>query len=291
LDIVAERYCPVIKKYDLCYRWSIMQVEYATDVVFKKQADLKELYGSIVRTAIHSVKPENIASFLGQKLHGNYQGEMGNRFNTRILGTRIKHQMGAISLKMYDKFGLILRIETTTNDVSQFKCFRKVQQRNGHSVVKNASMKKNIYSLFPLMNILKASDRRYLEFISTFNDPSHGVKRLQKISKTVSIDNRSYKGINFYSDDDQSLLKILARGEFNAKGLQNCSLRQYLPGKSSGAVSRILKRLKAHGLLKKVPKTYKDYLTRLGKAVIVTGLMIREMFVVPELARLGTACL
>nr|CBX27725.1 hypothetical protein N47_C17830 [uncultured Desulfobacterium sp.] len=290
MDVFAEQYCPVIKNYDLRYRWSIMQAEYATDIVFKKQADLKELYESIVRTAIHSVKPENIASFLGQKLHGNYQGEMGNRFNTRILGTRIKHQMGAVSLKMYDKFGLILRIETTTNDVSQFKHFRKVQQRDGHSVVKNASMKKNIYSLFPLMNLLKASNRRYLEFISTFDDPSHGVKQLRKISKTVTADNRSYKGINFYSDDDQVLLKILARGEFNSNGLQNRSLRQYLPGKGSGAVSRILKRLKAHGLLKKVPKTYKYYLTKLGKAVIVTGLMIREMFVIPELARLRTAC-
>jgi len=289
LDIVAERYCPVIKRYDLKHRWSIMQVEYATDVVFKKQADLKDLYNSLVRTAIHSVKPENIASFLGQKLNGNYKGEMGNRFNTRILGTRIKHQMGAVSLKMYDKFGLILRIETTTNNVSQFKHFRKVQQKNGASVLKNAPMKKNIYSLFPLMNLLKASNRRYLEFISTFDDPSSGVKQLRKISKTVTSNNRSYKGFNFYNDDDQMLLEILARGEFNAKGLQNRSLRRYLPGKSSGAVSRILKRLKTHGLVKKVPKTYKYYLTRLGKAAIITGLMIREMFVIPEMARLRTS--
>jgi hypothetical protein len=95
-----------------------MQAEYATDIVFKKQADLGPLYETLVRTAVHSVKPENIASFLGQKLHWNYQGEMGNNFNTRILGTRIKHQMGEVSIKMYDKFGIMLRIETTTNDVS-----------------------------------------------------------------------------------------------------------------------------------------------------------------------------
>jgi len=86
------------------------------------------------------------------------------------------------------------------------------------------------------------------------------------------------------------LLEILVRGEFNFNSLQNRSLRQYLPGKSSSAVSRILKRLKAHGLLKKVPKTYKYYLTRLDKTVIVTGLMIREMFVIPKLARLRIAC-
>ncbi len=92
----------------LSYHWSIMQVEYATDIVFKKQADLRCLYEPLIRIAIHSVKPENIATFLGQKLHLNYQGEIGNNFNTRILGTRIKHQMGAVSIKMYDKFGIML---------------------------------------------------------------------------------------------------------------------------------------------------------------------------------------
>jgi hypothetical protein len=136
LDIFAKRYCPVIEKYGLSYRWSIMQAEYAMDIVFRKQADLKPLYDNLVHTAIHSVKPENIATFLGKKLHMNYQGEVGNNFNTRILGTRIKHQMGATSIKMYDKFGIVLRIETSTNDVSEFQHFREVQQRDGDTVKK-----------------------------------------------------------------------------------------------------------------------------------------------------------
>ena len=53
-----------------------------------------------------------MATFLDRKLHGNYQGEIGNRFNIRIEGTRIKHTLGAVSLKLYDKFGLMLRIKT-----------------------------------------------------------------------------------------------------------------------------------------------------------------------------------
>ncbi|AJY75602.1 hypothetical protein [Paenibacillus beijingensis] len=101
-----------------------------------------------MHTAIHSVKPENIATFLGQKLHGNYEGEICIRFNKRILGTRIKHQMGAVSIKMYDKSGNVLRIETMVNDVSQFKHSREVQQRDGTVTQKVAPMKKNIYSLF-----------------------------------------------------------------------------------------------------------------------------------------------
>lgn len=128
-----------------------MQAEYATDIIFKKQSDLQLIYEPLIRTAIHSVKPENIASFLGQKLHGNYQGEMGNNFNTRILGTRIKNQMGSISIKMYDKFGLVLRIETTTNDVSEFKIYREVQQRDGSTTEKLAKMKKIFTAFFFLL--------------------------------------------------------------------------------------------------------------------------------------------
>lgn len=67
------------------------QCEYATDVVFRRQAGLPAIYGNLTRTAIHTVKPDNIATFLGKKLTGNYQNEMGNRFNIGIEGTRIKH--------------------------------------------------------------------------------------------------------------------------------------------------------------------------------------------------------
>ena len=86
------------------------QCEYATDIVFGKQADLQAIYENLARTAIHTVKPDNIATFLGRKLSTQYEGEMGNRFNIRIEGTRIKHTRGPVSIKLYDKFGLLLRI-------------------------------------------------------------------------------------------------------------------------------------------------------------------------------------
>jgi hypothetical protein len=89
LDGFARKYCPVFLEYGLTFRWSTMQVEYATDLDFKRQSDLRLLYDQIVRTAIHSVKAENIATFLGRKFHGNYQDDLGNNFNTRIQGTRI----------------------------------------------------------------------------------------------------------------------------------------------------------------------------------------------------------
>ena len=129
LDEFAKRFCPIFRHFRVRYHWSVDQCEYATDIVFRRQQDLQAIYGNLTRTAIHTVKPDNIATFLGRKLTGNYQDEMGNRLNIRIEGTRIKHTMGPVSIKLYDKFGLILRIETTVNEVSFFKHYRQVEHR------------------------------------------------------------------------------------------------------------------------------------------------------------------
>jgi len=126
-----------------------------------------------------------VATFLGRKLSPLYKGEIGNRFNTCIEGTRIKHTMGPVSLKMYDKFGLILRIETTVNDVSFFPHYRTVEQRDGRTVTHWARMTKSIYSLPALREALQAAKRRYLEFLSTLDDPRPGIDRLRRVSEPV----------------------------------------------------------------------------------------------------------
>ncbi len=147
LDRFAKRYCPVVQQFGVGYHWTLMQVEHATDIVFRRQCDLAPLYEAITRTAVHVVKAEHVATFLGRKLTGNYRNELGNDFSTRIEGTRIRHHMGPAAIKMYDKFGLVLRIETTANNVSFFKHHRKVEQRDGTTVYKLAPLKKSIYSL------------------------------------------------------------------------------------------------------------------------------------------------
>lgn len=284
LDQYSRMFCPVHDDFHETYHWSIMQVEYATDIVFHKQADLQAIYDELIRTAIHTVKPDNIATFLGRKMHGNYEGEMGNNYQVRIEGTRIKHSMGKASIKMYDKYQIILRIETTVNDVSFFKHYRTVEQRDGNNVTKMATMKKNIYSLAPLQEHLKASNRRYLEFISTFQTHETGYRTLDQTTKPVKENGRSYRGFNFFDKQDLRVMLIIARGEFNIAGLKSKNLKMHLPNMKSSQISRLLKRLRLHGLVKRVVKTYKYYLTKTGKLVIATALKLQEHVLVPSLS-------
>ena len=179
LDGYALAYCPVVKTLQMSYNWSIMQAEYATDIVFRSQTTLQRFYPHLVETLIQAVKPADIATFLGHKLHGNYQDEMGNRFNQRWLGTRIKHTMGPVSIKLYDKFNIVLRIETTVNDVAFFDHYRQVQHRDGTTSSHYAPMKKTIYSLPPLAETLRAVHQRYLKFISEIDTPAGGADNLR----------------------------------------------------------------------------------------------------------------
>ena len=87
------------------------------------------------------MKAEQVATFLGKKITPQLAQEIGSRFQTRIQGTCIKHRLGQAQVKMYDKVGLVLRIETTVNNVSFFKHHRKVEHRQGRSTRQLAPLK------------------------------------------------------------------------------------------------------------------------------------------------------
>jgi hypothetical protein len=93
--------------------------------------------------------------------------------------------MGPASIKMYDKFGLMIRIETTTYDVSFLRHYRQVEHRSGGSEMKCTTMKKTIYSLPALFELTAAATHRYLKFLSTLDDPTSGAKALEKLSAPV----------------------------------------------------------------------------------------------------------
>ena len=209
---------------------------------------------------------------------------MGNDFHTRIEGTRLKHHMGPVSIKLYDKQGLVLRIETTVNDVSFFRHHRTLEHRDRTSEAKLAPMQKTIYSLPPLRDLLLAANRRYLAFLSDLTDPSAGIAQVERLGEPVRQEERSYRGFNLFSSGDLELFIALVRGEWQITGFRNSSLRRILSDPSGPQVSRLLKRLHLHGLIKKIGRTYKYYLTETGRHVALTALKLRHLVVIPSMA-------
>src|SRR3974377_367856 len=124
-----------------------MQVKYPPDLVFRSTTILGPLYEQLVRQSVLSAKAAQVARFLGRPITPLLAQEIGSQFSTRIEGTCIKHRFGKCSIKMYDKHGIVLRIETTANDVSFFKHPRKGEHRRGPPTREVAPVKKTITSL------------------------------------------------------------------------------------------------------------------------------------------------
>jgi hypothetical protein len=152
-----------------------------------------------------------------------------------------------------------------------------------------APVRQTIYSLNPdLRQIFAGSNHRYLAFLSALDIPIAGIKALNKIAAPVRDHDRPYRGFNLFYGADQLLLETLCRGEFAIAGFRNKDLRSRIPGATTPQVSRSLKRLRLHGLVKQVAGTFKYYLTDLGRRTVIAALTLKQMTLVPTLAAAAT---
>jgi len=283
LDRYATLCCPVSEVFGQSYHWSLMQVEYATDLAFRSTVTLGPLYEQLVRQSVLNVKAEQIATFLGRQIAPLLAQEVGSQFSTRIEGTCIKHRFGKCSIKMYDKHGVVLRIETTTNNVSFFKHHRKVEHRKGPATRELAPVKKSIYSLIDLREILLGCNRRYIAHLSALDDFSAGVRALDRVTKPREVDGRTVKGINFFEPGDSALLHALQNPRVNIAGIRRGELLPDLGMFSPTRLSRQLRRLLDIGVIKRVTGTYRYYLTKAGRAAAAAAGRLTEVIIVPAM--------
>jgi hypothetical protein len=279
---LAARFCPVVEKFPRGYRWSVMQVEYAFDLVFKRRELLATLYEQLSRHAVLAVRVPDMARFWGKRY--SPEAEATSDFKTMVEGTRVRHTLGRQSLKMYDKGGRVLRIEATSNDITFFRHYRKVVSRDGTQEYKMAPLKKSIYSLSDVVELLSAATGRYLDFIGTLEDDTPQRHNLDQITRTVrDREERTWRGFNLFLKEDQRVLLALLRGEFAIHGVSNQRLRELLSDKTSAQVNRILRRLRKHGLLKKIAHSYRYYLSNIGRRLLTAACKLFEYVIIPKL--------
>ena len=133
------------------------------------------------------------------------------------------------------------------------------------------------------IEILEACARS-LAFLAALEDRSGGSGKLQHLTEPARDEQpRSYRGFDFFAGGDWSVLRAVLRGEYQIRGLSNRRLQRVLLGKNGGQISRVLKRLRLHGLVKKIGHTYKYYVTSLGQRARVAALKRKEPLILPTL--------
>jgi hypothetical protein len=263
------------------YYWVIDQAEFATDVMFPDRATLKPLYEVLLRHALLCFRPEDILTFLGRKLHGAFKGEVLTEYRTRWPGARIKHRMKENWIKMYDKFGSVLRIETVVNNPREFKV-RRWGTRKGEEVLGWFPMAKGVANMYRYAKVARSANHNYLTALSQAD--SRAVKsgaQLRQLANSRRRKGRGHRGFNPASSSDVLLFAAVLRAEHHIHGFRNQDIRtRLLPAvrdqrthrRQSARVSRILKRLHVHGLIAKIPRSRRWRVTAKGNAIMTTTL-------------------
>lgn len=265
---------------NMSYYWVTDQSELATDIIFTDRASWQSLYPRLLKYATLCLSAEDVLSFLGRKLHGLFTGEVLTDCKKRWPGTRVKHRMKENWIKMYDKHGVILRIETVINHPREFKVYRQ-GKRKGKKVMGWFPMAKGVANLKRYAKVSRMANKRYLEALSLVDDPGPAHHALQKVAKPTRIQGRSFRGFNPLSRDDMKLFAAVLRGEHVIHGFRNADVRKRLfreqrstenTRRQSARVSRLLKRLHVHGLIAKIPRSRRWRASMRGRHIIAAFL-------------------
>jgi hypothetical protein len=273
--------------------WVVDQAEYATDLLFQSRTALSGLYRALLDYAVRTFTPKDILGFLGRKWDRRFDGEVHTQYeDERWFGTRIKHRMKTNWLKMYDKFGTILRIETVINSAKEFWVYRTQYHRDGTSSAGYYPMTKSVSSLVDYQEQALACNRRYLDALAVVNDPAPAYPELRQLTEPKVVDGRSYAGFNPARRDDVRLFRAVLDGDHIARGFRNGDIRQPLFGRlktmgqqrrASAAVGRLLKRLHVRHLVAKIPRTRRWRVTERGRHLLGVAIQLYRC-TWPELA-------
>ena len=196
---------------------------------------------------------------------------------TRPEGVRIKHRANANSIKMYDKQGSVLRVETTINDAADFKSFRTPE---GKPEADKAwyPMCKGIADLHRRAETSQAANDRYLRALASVQDTTSLGELASRLCQPARRNGRRSRPLNPYAPDEAKLLDAISPGEFTINGFRNRDVRSRLfhddgaskqhQRRHAAAVSRKLALLRAHRLITKVPGTHRYHLSDRGRIVV-----------------------
>jgi hypothetical protein len=280
LEQYARQINPLLQEElkGMSHYWVIDQAEYATDIRFASQSALTKFFTRLLEFALLTFSPTKVFGFLGRKWHEKYDGEVQTRYKSvREPGASIKHFMKKNWLKMYDKLGLMLRVETVINQAEEFKVLRKCQHHDGSATTGWYPMRKGVGNFHHYQSQAAACNQRYLDALSVVDDPTASYDDLRKLTEPQRQKGRSYAGFNPAREDEARLFAAVLAGDNIAQGFRNKDIRAIiyveLPRdpkrhRHSAAIGRLLKRFHVRGLVVKVPRTRRWRVTDQGRRVL-----------------------
>jgi hypothetical protein len=284
----------LLGRLPVAYYWSVYQSEWASDVVFRTRADLDRLFPQWVRHAITTYHSADVMRFLGREVplsgqvHKNFQGQVVSDVSRRQEGVRVKHWVNGNSIKMYD-CDRVLRIETTINNPEEFKVFR-TREQDPEGDKDWRTLRRGVADLHRRAQVSQAANERYAAAAAALQETTPVKEVAARLCQRAKAPGKSpahkVRALNPLGAEDGALLEAVNDPKHAIAGLRNRDLVMILyaqPARTkeeqrrrSARVTRLIRLLRAHALLHKVPHTHRYQISSDARKTIAALLSARN---------------
>lgn len=288
LNLCHPHHPEIARPIGASYYWTVSQSEYATDVMFKSRADLERIYPGLVHHSVMNFGSEQVLRFFSRR---NGQEIKSDRRRGEE-GVRVKHWLNENSLKLYDK-GSVLRSEVTINNVRDFRTWR-ASELNPRGKKTWRTMRRTVADVGRRAEVSRAACGRHLQALAAVEVKTPLGQPASKLCRVRKKAGRRYRALRPFGED-LLILQAINRAEWTMSGFRNADLRKILFPRGRGArqrkknaaeMSRKLALLRAHGLIRKVPKRHLYHVTAKGRAAI-TALLAAQKANIEELVKMA----
>jgi hypothetical protein len=273
------------------YYWTAFQTEWASDIVFAQADFLNRLMPRLVRHGMLSFSSADVMRYFGRKVNqsgaipAHFNGTLQTDLKRRHEGERVKYRMNGNSAKFYDKayseIGSVLRgAETTIHMVGDFRAYRP-KEGGPEEDLQWRPLRKGIADLHRRAEVSQKANDRLLNALAAVDDSRSVEELTADIQKYTHLKGRRVRALRPWGED-KALLTAINHGDFLINGFRNRDLQQLIYGaetenpserrRRSASISRKLRMLRAHGLIRNVPRTHRYHVTDAGRAMLVAVL-------------------
>lgn len=277
LDAFAKSINPFLdtvqKAFGQGYFWCVDQCEFATDIMFQERSFLEDIYPSLVGHAFYDLSCTDVFTFMGRKPDPRFQGEAVSDYKKRPVGCRVKFKLKSNSVKAYDKCS-VLRIETTINNPREFKVFGTVRHHDGTESRQWKPMGKSISNLYRYTEVSKACNLRFIDSLVDIVPVKSVQQEISSGCSGKTVKGKRVPGFNVWSPDVVRIMETVCNGRYLINGFRNRDIGKTIfpcikdAKKLGSKTSRTLKRLRQHGLIKKVPHSRRYHVTTKGRRIM-----------------------
>lgn len=272
------------------YYWAAQEAEYATDIAFVTPEALQRIYPRFVHHAYEAMRGTDVLRYMGYRVRQDgcprldMAGEVTTTIKQLLEGTCVKHRYLENLLKMYDKAWQVLRLENLLLSVRDFKVFRR-REGDADGPQEYLRMRKGVADMHRRADVGSRINERYAEALATVEDKTPLGELTKDLGQPAEWKGRKARALNPLAAEDAQLLEAVNRGEFAINGMRNRDLRALLFGepatpaeekRQSAKVTRLLRLLRAHRVIQKVPKTHRYQITPTGRAQLTALLAARR---------------